>query len=198
MAIIAYFRVPDMSPAQYDRIIDGLEAAGLGAPEGRRYHVAALADEGMTVLDVWDAEELLNRFAERLMPLVASTGVNPPQPEVRPAHNFIAGSASTPPAAEAISVLFRAPDMTAAQYDQIVAGLEGLGLGAPQGRRCHASVATDDGWMLFGVWDSEEALRRFGERLMPLIAAAGVTLSPPEIRPVHNVVAGQPAAAFAS
>ncbi|HYE94857.1 MAG TPA: hypothetical protein VD962_01510 [Rubricoccaceae bacterium] len=91
MPITAYFRVPDMSPAQYDRIIAGLEAAGLGAPEGRRYHVASLGEDGMTVLDVWDSAEQFAQFGERLMPIVASVGVNPPQPEVRPAHSVIVG-----------------------------------------------------------------------------------------------------------
>jgi hypothetical protein len=46
------------------------------------------------------------------------------------------------------------------------------------------------------VWDSEEALGRFAERLMPIVAAAGATPPPPEIRSVRNVIAGEPPALY--
>jgi hypothetical protein len=91
MAISATFRVPGMHAEQYRRVISELEAAGLGAPEGRTYHVASLDADGMTVLDVWDSEETLGRFAETLVPIIASTGVTPPVPVIRPVQNVIPG-----------------------------------------------------------------------------------------------------------
>jgi hypothetical protein len=198
MAITAYFRVPGMHPPQYEQIIAGLEAAGLGAPDGRLYHVASLADDGMHVLDVWDSEEKLGRFAERLIPIIISTGVTPPQPEVGPAHKVIANAPDRLPATGAVTTVIVVPGMTAAQYDQIGGALDAQGLSAPEGRRYHVAGPTDGGWLLFGVWDSEEAFGRFGERVRPLSASAGFALPPPEVRPVHNVIVGQPQPAFAS
>jgi hypothetical protein len=94
----------------------------------------------------------------------------------------------------AIAALFRIPDMTAAQYDRIIAGLDAAGLSAPAGRRLHVASLTDDGVTVFGVWDSEEALRSFGARLGPIAASTGATMPPPEILPVHNVIVDAPLA----
>ena len=92
MPITAYFRVPDMSPAQYDRIIAGLDAAGLAAPDGRLSHVAWATDGGWRVVDVWASEAQFGRFAETLGPLIGGVvGPNGPRPDIHPAHGFTPG-----------------------------------------------------------------------------------------------------------
>ncbi len=77
MAIVAYFEV-DFTQEQYDQVLSGLAAKGLEAPTGRQYHVAWNTPQGWRVLDVWDSEETLGKFAEDLMPIIVGTGATPP------------------------------------------------------------------------------------------------------------------------
>ena len=42
MAITAVFDTPGMTQQQYEQTLRGLEAKGLGAPDGRLHHVASL------------------------------------------------------------------------------------------------------------------------------------------------------------
>ena len=89
MAITAVFELPDMTQQRYDQIIKDLESKGFGAPDGRLHHVASASDNGGFVVDVWESEEKLGKFAEVLMPILASNGVTLPQPQIRPVHNII-------------------------------------------------------------------------------------------------------------
>jgi len=89
--VVAVFDVPGMTSAQYDQVIKNLEAAGAGSPKGRLHHVASSKEGGWFVVDVWESAELLNQFAQTLMPLLQKAGVTPPQPQVYPAHNVIRG-----------------------------------------------------------------------------------------------------------
>lgn len=89
MAITVVFQVPGMTSEQYDGVIKDLEAKGLGAPDGRLFHVASPTPEGWFVVDVFESEEKLNKFAESLMPILAAAGVTPPRPTVYPVHNII-------------------------------------------------------------------------------------------------------------
>lgn len=67
-----------------------LDDRDLSAPSGRVYHVAAPADDGSLVLDVWESEETLGAFADQLISILASVGITPPSPEVRQVHNIVA------------------------------------------------------------------------------------------------------------
>ena len=91
MAITAVFKVSAMTSGQYEKVIKELEVKGAGAPDGRLYHVASPDGAGWFVLDVWESEEKLNKFAEVLMPTLEGVGVTPPEPEIRPVHNIIKG-----------------------------------------------------------------------------------------------------------
>ncbi|MFQ5614834.1 MAG: hypothetical protein ACE5H9_22150 [Anaerolineae bacterium] len=91
MAITAVFEVPGMTAAQYDRVMNDLEAAGQAHPDGRTYHLASSTDDGWFVVDVWESPEKLESFAGTLMPILQAAGVTPPQPKVYPVHNVITG-----------------------------------------------------------------------------------------------------------
>ena len=94
MAITAVFDTA-LSPQQYDQINDqvfkALQAVGLEYPDGRIYHVASISKNGVFVVDVWESEEKLGKFAEQLMPIIASTGATPAEPVITPVHNIIKG-----------------------------------------------------------------------------------------------------------
>ena len=91
MAIVAVFDIAGMTSEQYDRTVRDLEAAGLGNPDGRLYHLAASKEGGWFVADVWESGEHLNRFAKKLIPILQAAGVTPAEPQVLPVHNIIAG-----------------------------------------------------------------------------------------------------------
>jgi len=91
MAILAVFDIPGLTSATYDQILKDLEAAGLGNPDGRIYHVAAPKEGGWIVTDVWESEEHLGKFSEGLIPIMQAAGAPPAEPQIYPVHNTITG-----------------------------------------------------------------------------------------------------------
>lgn len=92
MAIVVRFTPPSLSAQQYDEIIQRLEAAGSGSPQGRLFGVAFGPHEALRVSDVWDTRENFDRFAQTLMPLLQEMGIDPGTPELIDAYNIIPGS----------------------------------------------------------------------------------------------------------
>ena len=90
MAISTAFEISTMTQQQYDQVMKDLNAAGLGAPEGRIYHTASLMGSGMLIFDIWESEELLGKFAEGLTPILVGAGVTPVEPRILQAHNIVA------------------------------------------------------------------------------------------------------------
>jgi hypothetical protein len=74
---------------QYDDTIRRLEEAGDFPPDGMEYHVCFLADGNVRVSEIWDSQEQLDAFGERLMPLLDEVGIDPGEPEVLEIHNII-------------------------------------------------------------------------------------------------------------
>ena len=89
MAITAIFEGADFSQQQYEQTLKGLEDAGLGVPNGRIHHQAAAMETGMFIVDIWESEELLGKFAETLIPIIAATGATPPEPRILQLKNTI-------------------------------------------------------------------------------------------------------------
>ena len=89
MALGMYFTPTSFTPARYDDTISRLEAAGVGAPAGRLYHVAIETDGQIQVFDVWDSQESFQAFGATLVPILAELGVDPGEPQVSPVHNII-------------------------------------------------------------------------------------------------------------
>ena len=84
--------VSDGTLAQYDQVIRELEASGHGNPPGRLSHVAARKGDGYLVVDLWESQEDLDRFAQTLVPLLERAGGPVPQPQVYPVHNVVRGA----------------------------------------------------------------------------------------------------------
>ena len=74
---------------QYDDTIRRLKQAGDFPPDGMEYHVCFLAGGNVRVSEIWDSQEQLDAFGERLMPLLAEVGIDPGEPEVLEIHNII-------------------------------------------------------------------------------------------------------------
>jgi hypothetical protein len=78
-----------LTTEQYDATIRRLEAEGDFPPPGLEYHCCFGTDGNLRVSEVWDSQEQLDAFGERLMPILADAGIDPGEPEVTPVHNVI-------------------------------------------------------------------------------------------------------------
>jgi len=89
MAMGFYFRPPGFTPEIYDATIKQLEEAGVGfgSVPGRTFHCAMEVDGFIHVFDVWESTEQFEKFGETLLPIMASAGVDPGQPQVSKIHN---------------------------------------------------------------------------------------------------------------
>jgi len=56
--------------------------------EGLLLHAVGQGATAFRVVDVWESEEALQRFADVLMPILQSIGVSG-QPEIYPAHTYV-------------------------------------------------------------------------------------------------------------
>jgi hypothetical protein len=77
----------------------------------------------------------------------------------------------------AICVIFDAPGMTQAQYDQV--RNEVTGDGPPAGALYHVAGPSEHGWYVVETWESREALDRFlRDRLQQALQKAGIDHQP--------------------
>ena len=91
MSILVRFTgAPGMAAAQYDTAMPKIEASGEFPPDGLDYHVAFSAGGSFRVSEIWDSMEQFQAFGERLMPLLAESGIElAGPPEVLEIHNII-------------------------------------------------------------------------------------------------------------
>lgn len=95
----------------------------------------------------------------------------------------------------AIVAVFQSPTLTREIYEATVRKLTGgkrSRMESPadwgvEGLLAHVAGQTDKGFRVVDVWSSEEALRRFGEQLMPILKELGVE-GAPEVYPAHAFV----------
>jgi hypothetical protein len=94
----------------------------------------------------------------------------------------------------AVVLVHQGPTLTQARYDEVVRKLTGGKdrMESPSdwpvdGLLSHAAGDAASGFRVVDVWESEEACRRFGDILTPVLQEAGVT-EQPEIYPAHAFV----------
>jgi hypothetical protein len=91
-----------------------------------------------------------------------------------------------------MSILVRftgAPGMTAEKYDAAMPQIEAAGEFPPAGLDYHVAFSSGGSFRVSEIWDSKEQFEAFGQRLMPILAAAGIELEgPPEVVEVYNVI----------
>ena len=95
----------------------------------------------------------------------------------------------------AIVAVFQSPTFTEEQYDQTIPGVTGGKdhVESPadwpvEGLLAHIAGQGENGFRVVDVWESEEAFRAFGEKLMPTLQEVGIDVQP-EIYPAHAFVA---------
>jgi hypothetical protein len=94
----------------------------------------------------------------------------------------------------AVVGVFHSRTLTQDQYDEVIRRLSGGKdrMESPSdwpvpGLLVHIAGQSDNGFRVVDVWESQEALDRFGEHLMPILQEAGIEVQP-EIYPAHALV----------
>ena len=83
---------------------------------------------------------------------------------------------------------FTAPGTTTEQYDEVIRRLEGMGDFPPDGMEYHVCFLADGDVRVSEIWESLEQFQAFGERLMPVLAEAGIDPGQPEMLEIHNII----------
>ncbi len=89
-----------------------------------------------------------------------------------------------------IVVRFSPVNMTTEKYDDAIRRHEEAGIELPpDGMDLHVCFGSDGDLRVSEIWESREQLEAYGERLMPILADAGIEVSgEPEIFEVHNLI----------
>lgn len=98
MAISVYLRYHSARDAilLYNSIIKEMGRSGGVVAPGEIYHLAALAQEGMFVADLWESREAFDAYARStLIPLTAKRGLFSPEVEFCDLHRTIDGESSS-------------------------------------------------------------------------------------------------------
>jgi hypothetical protein len=90
--------------------------------------------------------------------------------------------------------IFQGPNFTQAQYEESVRRVTGgkSRVESPadwpvEGLLAHIAGEGENGFRVVDVWESEEAFRRFGETLIPILQELGIE-GQPEIYAAHTYV----------
>ncbi len=91
MAILMIHDASNDTLANYEEGLKQLEAAGQGQPQGRLFHLAVNKGTGFMVMDLWDSQEDVDRFAQTLIPILQQVGTQISEPERYTVHDLIMG-----------------------------------------------------------------------------------------------------------
>lgn len=91
MSILVRFTgAPGLTSQKYDEVLPAIEASGEFPPDGLELHVAFTAGGNFRVSEIWASKEQFEVFGQRLMPILADSGVElAGPPEVIEIHNMI-------------------------------------------------------------------------------------------------------------
>jgi hypothetical protein len=80
-----------MTPAEYSRFVRLMDTAGLGAPNGRLYHVCFGSGDGLQVFEVWDSQASFIAFGDSATPILKEAGIELGEPMIEAVHGAVAG-----------------------------------------------------------------------------------------------------------
>jgi hypothetical protein len=90
MSIVVRFNPTNLTTEKYDESIRRLEEAGGFPPDGLEYHIFFGSEGNLRVSEIWDSQEQMQAFGERLMPVLADIGIEfSDQPEIFEVHKII-------------------------------------------------------------------------------------------------------------
>ena len=176
MAILVMFEAKGVGRAEYEASNDALGITGEDdAPDGLITHSAALTDDGVLVVDVWESREKLEVFFnDRLRAALESAGIPISDPTILPVHNVIQQGGGT---TAGTMVVIDMAGLTTDTYDRMAASMDAHGSELRDHPAVqHVAAVTDDGLLVVDVWESPDAFGAFAEsQIGPAAEAAGVT-----------------------
>jgi hypothetical protein len=86
-----------------------------------------------------------------------------------------------------IVALFNVVGYTPEQYSQVIKELEASGKLKDPAYINRVVAQQPDGLLIIDVWESEEALNKFSETLIPLLIKNGVTPAKPTLLPLLDI-----------
>ena len=89
MSLVIRFSPPSLTAEQYDEVVRRLTDDGVFPADWLDYELCFGSDGDLKVSQVWDSQEQLDAFGERLRPILAEMEINPGEPEVLEVHNII-------------------------------------------------------------------------------------------------------------
>jgi hypothetical protein len=89
VSLLIRFAPPSLTAEQYDDVVRRLWEAGVFPADGLDYEICFGEPGKLRVSQVWDSQEQMEAFGQRLMPILAEVGIDPGQPEITGVHNII-------------------------------------------------------------------------------------------------------------
>ncbi|MEV6106838.1 hypothetical protein AB0M28_19285 [Streptomyces sp. NPDC051940] len=90
MAVLVHTFLPGITTEQYDTLNAKLQETP-EIFEGCISHACVPSGAGLDIYDVWESEQHMSTFSEKVMAKAAEVGLpatDPGQPETRPVHNY--------------------------------------------------------------------------------------------------------------
>jgi hypothetical protein len=78
-----------LTAEQYDEAVGRLTEAGVFPADGLDYEICYGSGDKLKVSQVWDSQQQLDAFGERLMPILSDLKIDPGKPELLEVHNII-------------------------------------------------------------------------------------------------------------
>jgi hypothetical protein len=89
MSIVVRFPVSNVTKQQYDSVHTALEQSGDWPPAGCLVHVAFGEEPNIRVSEIWESQEQLQAFGEKLRPKLEAAGIQiAGEPEIFEALNL--------------------------------------------------------------------------------------------------------------
>ena len=91
MSVVVRFNPTSLTAAKYDEALRRHEEAGVEMPpDGMNLHVCFGPEGNLRVSEIWDSREQLEAYGQKLMPILADTGIEfSSEPEIIEVHNII-------------------------------------------------------------------------------------------------------------
>jgi len=88
MSIVVRFPASNVTRQQYESVRSALQDSGDWPADGCELHVAFGDEQDIRVSEIWESQEKLDAFGEKLRPKLEEAGIQlSGQPEVFEAHN---------------------------------------------------------------------------------------------------------------